>query len=68
MRGLASPHTFMGATSGGLVRCLRAASEVQFWCFWFRIVRSSWFDSGPSVVGAFGCYVTHFRVRVDLES
>ena len=34
MRGLASPHPFLGATSGSLVRCLRVACDVQFEFFW----------------------------------
>ena len=51
MRGLASPHPFLGATSGKLVRvsscCLRrTVLDSSGLCF--RIVRFAFFDSGYS--------------------
>ena len=50
VRGLASPHSILGATTGSLVRCLRVARDVQFLIFlgYACIVRFAWFDSGCS--------------------
>ena len=54
MRGLASPHPFLGATSG-----------VEFWILLggFTVIQ---YIRQSSV--AFGCYFTHFSVKVDLGS
>ena len=54
MRGLASPHRFLGATS-----------SVEFWILLgvFKVIQ---YMRQSSV--AFGCYFTHFSVKVDLGS